>query len=797
MWFELSADLKTALRSFARAPGTTALIVLTLGSAIAASTVGFTFADLALLRGLPVDDTSKVVSMFANDPQGSNPRARVSGPDFLDFAARVTTLERIAVMRDSRAPLIRNGQSQTVNVTLASADLMASMGQSAQRGRIFMTGDDRPGAPPVMLLADRFWRAEFDGRDDVVGRTLQIGREHFTVVGVLSPDIEFGNIGEIDVWLPLRIDPESPRDARNLRLLARLKDGVAFEQAAGEVAAIGDALAREHPRTNGGWTVRLVPVNDILGGDGFWVVVTLFVLSIGLLLAIAVANVSNLVLARTLSRARELAVRSALGARKGRLVRQFVTEGFVIAVAGALVSLPLAYAGLQLISASSPEAVFQQLQIDMHELSFIALVTLICPILFSIAPVRMLTRPDLRHVLAAGGGRGATASGRGRGILVVLQVALAVILLTVSSLSLRSIRLLYSAPTGLETSKLLVFGLDFNDAQYPAIEQARAAAAATRDELRRLPGVEDVAMVSGLPILGDAGPLSLTIDNAPVDAQEARPTAVVTGATAGTDRALGLTMIAGSWWSDGAQDEAVISEAAARRYFGGIEQAIGRFVSMSQGDRIRQVRVIGVSSDVANTDRTDVPPARVWLPLSPSQRRFAFVVRAQNPGGLSGQVRSVVAQQAPIIPIDFLSTLDDELARAASSDYLVIGMLAAFAVLALLLASTGLFGVVSYAVAQRTAEFGTRMALGASARDVVRLVARESLKMLAIGLTIGLAGGIAIASMMGSVLYGLSPTDPLTLGSVITLLSLVTITATAFPAWRASRIDPVIALRSE
>ena len=433
MWFELSSDIKTAFRSFARAPGTTALIVLTLGSAIAASTIGFTFADLAILRGLPVDDASMVVSMFASDPLGSNPRARVSGPDFLDYAARSATLERMSVMRDWRAPLIRNGQSQTVNVNLASAELLASMGQSAQRGRIFKTGDDRPGAVPVMLLSDRFWRSEFAGRDDVLGRTLQIGREHFTVVGVLSPDIEFGSIGEIDVWLPLRVDPQAPRDARNLRFLARLKDSVTFEQAAAEVASIGAALAIEHPRTNGGWTVRLVPVNDIIGGDGFWIVVALFVLSIGLLLAIAVANVSNLVLARTLSRSRELAVRSALGARKGRMVRQFIAEGVVISLAGAITSLPLSYAGLKLIGATSPEAVFQQLQIDLHELSFIALVTLICPLLFSIAPVRMLSRPDMRHVLAAAGGRGATASMRGPGIHVGLQVSRAGNMLTVST----------------------------------------------------------------------------------------------------------------------------------------------------------------------------------------------------------------------------------------------------------------------------------------------------------------------------------------------------------------------------
>jgi putative ABC transport system permease protein len=797
MWFELSSDVKTAFRSFTRAPGTTALIVLTLAFAIGAATIGFAFADLALLRGLPVDDASKVVSIFASDPQGSNPRARVSGPDFLDYVARNTTLERMSGMRDWRAPLIRNGQSQTVNVMLATADLFASMGQPAQRGRAFVPGDDRPGAAPVMLLADRFWRAEFDGRDDVIGRTLQIGREHFTVVGVLAPEIEFGSLGEVEVWLPLRIDPQGPRDARNLRFLARLKDGVPFEQAAAEMSAIGAALATEYPRTNGGWTVRLVPVSDLIGGDSFWVVIALFLLSIGLLMAIATANVSNLVMVRTLARARELAVRAALGAKKGRLIRQFVTEGFVLSIAAALVSLPLAWAGLRGIQWISTEAVFRQLTIDVHEIGFVAILALICPLVFSIAPIRQLSRPDMRHVLAASGGRGATASMRGRGILVVVQVALAVILLTVSSLSLRSIRMLYAAPTGMETQRLLVFGLEFNDALYPDADQARATADSTRDALRRLPGVETVAMTSALPILGDPGPLAITIDNAVPDAKEARPTATITAASADTARAFGLRMLTGEWWSEGARDVAVIGETTARRYFGGVDDAVGRFVSMSQGDQVVQARVIGVSSDVANTDRTEVPPARVWVPLEAKARRFAYVVRATEPAALSGQVRTVVATQAPAVPIDYLMTFDAALAEAASSDYVVIGMLAGFAVLALVLASTGLFGVVSYAVAQRTAEFGTRMALGARAVDVVRLVARESAVMLAIGLAIGLAGGIGVASTMSSVLFGLSPADPLTLGAVVALLSIVTITATAIPAWKASRIDPVIALRAE
>src|SRR5688572_24945519 len=803
MWFDLASDLKGAFRNIRRAPGTSALIVLTLAFAIGAATIGFTFADFALLRGLPVDDPSKVVSVFANDQQGSNPRARVSGPDFLDYVARSTTLEKMAVMRDSRAPLIRNGQSQTVNVTLATADLLASMGQTAQRGRTFMPGDDRAGAAPVMLLSDHFWRAEFNGRDDVIGQTLQIGRDHFTVVGVLLPEIEFGSIAEVDVWLPLRVDSQAPRDARNLRLLARLKDGVTFEQAASEVSAIGAALANEHPRTNGGWTIRLVPVSDLIGGDGFWVVIALFLLSIGLLMAIATANVSNLVMVRTIARARELAVRAALGARKGRIVRQFVTEGMVLSLLGAALSLPVAWAGLRAIVAISAEEVFQQLIIDAHELAFIAVLALICPVVFSISPIRMLSRPDMRHVLAASGGRGTTASIKGRSLLVVVQVALAVILLTVSSLALRSIRQLYAAPTGMATADLLVFGLDFNEATYPAAEQAGAAARATRDALRALPGVELASIISGLPILGDQMPRALTVDNNVPIAKEAQPTAVVTGISHDAGRALGLRLLAGEWWAADSADSAdslrvaVISEAAARRYFGGVEQAIGRFVTVSQDDRLIRARVIGVSSDVANTDRTVSPPARVWLPLDPRARRFAYVVKAQNPAALSSSVRTVVATHAPAVPIEYLMTFDAALAQAASSDYAVIGMLAGFALLALLLASTGLFGVVSYAVAQRTAEFGTRMALGARAVDVVRLVAKESVVLLAIGLAIGLAGGIGVAFAMQSVLYELSPTDPVSIATVIALLSLVTMTATALPAWKASRIDPVVALRAE
>lgn len=797
MWFEVTSDLKAAARGMRRAPGTSAIIVLTLAAAIAGATVGFTFADFALLRGLPVDDDERVVTVFASDTEGSNPRARVSGPDFLDIEARATALAQPAAFTMSRAPLIRDGQSQTLSVSYATANLFAAMGQPAIRGRVFQPGDDRPGADPVVVLSHRYWQQALSGRDAVLGQTMQIGREHFTVVGVLSPGIEFGNVAEIDVWLPLRIDPAGARDARNMRFFARLKPGVGFDQAAAELAAIGDTLAREYPETNGGWRLRLAHVSELAGGEGFWVIIALFVLSIGLLIAIATANVSNLVLARTLSRARELAVRTALGARRGRLVRQFVTEGFVLCLAAALLALPLAWAGLQGIAAMSPELVFQQLRIDWHEVAFMAAITLICPLVFSIAPLRMLSRPDLRHVLAGSGTRGATASTRGRGALVVVQVALAVILLIVSSLSLRSVRRIYTAPIGMETAGVLVLSLDFNDTQYPVTAEAHAAARETRERLARLPGVKTVAMVNSLPVLGDGVNVPLVLDSATGDPGEVKPTAVVTASTPEGATALGLVLLAGTWWDQPARDVAVVSRAAAERYFGGVPQAIGRRFTVNDAGAAVTARIIGVSNDVANTDRTSAPPARVWLPLADRARRVTYVIRADRPGELSPAIRSAIAQTAAAIPIEDLMTLDEMLRLAASSDYAVIGTLSGFALLALLLAAAGLFGVVSYGVAQRTAEFGTRMALGASAGDVVRLVARQSLGLLLLGVGIGLTLGVGIGFAMAGALNGLSPLDPVSIGSVIALLVTVTLAATAWPAWRASRIDPVVALRTE
>lgn len=793
------SDVRHAGRMFVRNPGTSGIIVGTLALAIGAATIGFAFADLILFRGIPADDPQVVVSVFASDTKGSDNRMRVSALDYVAYRDRAASLEKVSVMRPSpsRAALIKDGQSRTLSVALVTGDAMAALGQTALIGRPVSPGDDGPASSKVVVLSHRYWQEEYAGRPDVIGQTMQIGREFHSIVGVMKPELEFGSMAAFDIWLPMVINDDSPSTVRDLRILARLKPGATFASAAAEVATIGDALATEYPDTNGGWKARLVPVQELAGGDNVWIVIALFLLSVGLIMAIATANVSNLVMVRAMARQRELAVRAALGARRARVIRQFVVEGAALAIGGAVLSMPLAYAGLQIIQWLAAEPIIKQVAIDLHELSFVAVLALVCPLLFSIAPARAVARTDVRQLLAASGVRGATASQRGRGWLVVAQVALAVVLLMVASLAARSVGAIYGKPTGIDGADKMALSLDFNDALYPDSRQAAAAAAAVREALARTAGVETAAMISAMPILGGEESAPFSVDGQSVAPGESAPTAVVSHVSAEGAAAMGLRLLSGTWWPSTASDVAVVSREAAVRYFGGVEAAVGRSVSYSIGANRHSVRVIGVSSDVLFMDFTR-PGVRIWVAMAQPPRRVTYLLRSVgDAAAIMGAVRTAMAATVPAIPIEGMETFSQGFARARSSDDVIIAVLAGFAGVALMLACAGLFGLVSYSAGLRTAEFGTRMALGASAWDVIRLVSSQSLSLVALGLVIGLGGGVAVGSAMGSLLNGLSPADPTSLWVVTGLLTGIALVATAIPAWRASRIDPVIALRAD
>lgn len=797
---DLRGDLRTALRMIVRNRGTSSIIVGTLAVSIGAACIGFAFADFALFRGLPVDDPSRVVAAFAADTRANNPRGLVSAPDFLDYRARARTLHRLSAYRPGRVPLIRDGQSRTLDAGLVTAEFFAAMGQPAVAGRVFAAGDDDEAAPRVALLAHRYWQESWSGRPEAVGGELQIGREIYTIVGVVAPEMEFGNLADYDVWLPMRLNAAMPRDVRDLRVVGRLGDDISFAAAAAELDAIGKALAAEHPATNQGLNARLVPVRDLTGGEGFWVVVALFLLSMAFLMLIATSNVANLVMVRAVGRQKELAIRAALGAKRSRLVRQLLVEGMMLSIVAAALAVPVAVFGLRIIASIEPA--FSQIRIDEHEGAFVAALALICPLIFTLAPAGAIARSDVRHVLAASGARGTTALPRGRSLLVIAQITLAVVLLSVSSLAQRSVRQAWNQPLGIEVDRVVLFTMEFADAFYPDARAASDAARAVHEGLSALPGVETAAAISAVPVLGNERRSIFAIDGVAQNPGEAQPTAVVSEATTDGATALGLPMVAGEWWGAGADarppEVAVVSLDTAERYLGGAERAIGRRLVVGSTERAKVVRVIGVSGDVRSGDLVSDAPPRIWMPLDRSTRRMAFLVKARsNPEYLAPAIRAAAAAAAPSVPIEDLETFADAVVRARASDVVVVGMLAAFALLSIGLAATGLFGVISHTALQRTPEFGTRLALGARGRDLVGLVMRDTARMVAIGLAIGLVGGIGVGHTMRGLLYRTEPADPLTIAGVVALLIAVALVATLLPAMRAARLDPVEAMRAD
>ena len=804
--FDITRDLRTAWRSLARAPGTSALIIATLGVALGATTVGFAFADLAVIRGLPVDDPARGVWLFAVNPRRGNNRALPSLADFADLKQSSRQLERLAAFSQGRATLIEHGRASVLDVTRVTADFFAALGQRPAIGRTIGEGDDRAGAPPVAMLSHRYWQEVYGGSPSAVGRTLQIGRDLHEIVGVTSPEMAFGSLAMVDAWLPLTVDAVVARPAPRVRVLGRLRAAADFDAAAAETAAIGERLAQAHPDTNEGWRQRLVPIREATGGRNFWIVIGLFVLAVALVLAIACVNIGNLLLARATARRRELAVRLALGAPRFRIVRQMLVEGLLLALAGGVLAVPIAAGVLRAIRTVDTDPGLQQVAFDVHELTFIASIAFAGPLLFSLLPALLATRGNLRDGLGAPGTRAVTASARGRSVLVAMQLALAVVLLTVSGLAWRSTVNLLFVETGIRSASLLKFDIAFDLEQYPDEAAVPPAIESLATAIATLPGVQHVGVFDRMLILQSPSATTLSVPGVQAAPGGAKPWAIWNRMRQGSLTAMGVPLLAGEWptASQHAADArvAVISREAARRYFGSPQAAVGQRLGLIESEgpragRVLEYQVAGVAGDVITGDPADGMPPRVWTPLGTVRRVSVAVQTAGRPAESSAAVREAAARVIPLIPLEGLEPFDVEAARQESSNLIVLAILAGFALLALLLAATGLYGVVSYAVSRRAAEFATRFALGAQPRDVLGMVLIQSLRLLAAGLGVGLALGLALCVAIQGMFFGVSPLDPLNTAGVILLLTAVTLAAAVIPARRAARTDLTTALRAE
>lgn len=797
-------DFRQGLRLFITQPTYTWAAVVTLALAIGANTLIFTMANVLVLKPLPVADPDRLGWILVNGPNAPVDRAGVSLPEFAAYRDGVAAFSSLAVRRNVTATLRDGAVSERIDRHVVLGDMHGVWGWRAVRGRTLRLSDEAPGAPPVAVLTHQYWQRRFGGRDDAVGRTVFLDGAPRTIVGVLPAETELGNLSEIDVWTPDQSDPAlAARTERGWRPTGRLAAGATVHDANAQVAAIAARLAAEFPDTNRDWTARVGTTRDALAGGNTWVVLSLLAAVVGLLLVLACANIMNLLIARLIGRQRELAVRTALGATRGRVVRQIAAESLAIGLAGGLGAIGIAAAGLAGVHAMSSEPFFQQLAIDGRVIGFAVILAFVAPLLFSVVPTWRLLRSDVRGALADASTRamGGPAAGRGRAALVVVQVTLAVVLLIVATLAVRSARAIVSADVGYRTTGLLLAEIDV-----PAwLRSDDASALRLRQDLvtrvRAVPGVDAVTTSTVIPSLTFAATTAFDIAGRAATPRD-RPSAGVIVSSTDFFAVTGIPLVAGRAFeradAGAAAAVTVVFAETARRYFGGADAAIGAHLRIdgAEGAPPLDATIVGVARDIANPDLDLAPaPQLVVLDEHRPARRQRLLVRSAAAAALAPAIREAFRAVDPDLPAADIRTVDAAFAEEVSSSALIGTLFAAFGAVAMLLATAGLYGVMAFVVSQRTPEIAVRMALGASRRDVAREVVGRTARLAGAGLVLGLAGGLALAQSMTSMLYGISPGDPLTYAGAGALTIAAALVAAWVPMRRAQHVDPIESLR--
>jgi putative ABC transport system permease protein len=637
----------------------------------------------------------------------------------------------------------------------------------------------------------------------VLGEILTLNGVGYTVVGVLTEEMEIGNLSLIDLWTPVTLDPDSPRDTRVLRAYARLRPGVTGEQATAEMAAIALRQAQSHPLTNDGWSAQTLPLVEAMTGRNLWLVLTLLSLVVAFVLAIACANVANLMLARAVARRKELAVRAALGAGRWRLVRQLVTESLLLGMLGGLGGLLLARGGLSVIRAVSFEPFFRQIEIDYRVMTFAALLSVVTPLLFSLLPAIHAARVNLNQALLEAAGRtsGGVKGRRGRGALVVAQLSLAVMLLILSTLVVRTAIAQSRLDLGFDPANILTLRLELAGDRYAANDdEVRRFYQAALDRIEALPGVASASVTASLPTFGVLSQRPFAIEGRPPPPDPVnRPWALEATVSPGYFTTFDVPILRGRGFGPTDTPDqpgvVVISAETERRYWPD-EDPIGRRLQLEADGP--WFEIVGVAKDVFNQQElTDTFHPELYVVAAQHPRRaMVFAIRAlAEPELLQDPVRTTIKTEDLTQAVFDVRTMAQVYRDQLASDRVLFGMFVSFALVALVLASSGLYGLMSYSVAQRTQEFGVRLALGAQGRDVVGLVVRQGMVLVGIGVVLGLLGGFALANMVASLLFGVSPGDPLTYGGVTVVLVVVALLASYLPARRAVSVDPIGALR--
>ena len=803
-------DLRYAFRGMLRRPAFTLAAVLTLALGIGANTAVFSVVNAVLLRQLPFRDPGRLVVLWCGHPGA--PDSPTSIPDFLDLRERSRTIEQFGALGGWNANLTGDGEPERIPSVRVSGNYFDLLGVQAVAGRALAVDDDRPGADRVVVISYGLWLRRFGGDRSVIGRPITLNGTNYTVAGVLPAGFFFP-VRLAEMATPIRLDADPRRTDRAdhyLRVIARVKPGIAPAQARAELSGIARDLQRENPVTNAkSSSVSVHTLQDELVGNfrrALWILLA----AVAMVLLIACANLGNLLLVRAAARQKEMAIRTALGASRGRLVRQLLCESAVVALAGGLCGVGLAAWGVKTLAALVPADLPRagEISLDGSVLGFTIALSLLAGIVFGLAPAIEVSRTDLNETLngEARGSTGGAGRNRARNLLVISEVALSLVLLTGAGLLLRSFARLESVNPGFDSSHLLVLRISLPQSHFPDRESLARFNEALLPKILNLPGVDSAGAVNNLPLSGQIASVDFSLVDRPPARLDEVPTAEIRAITPGYLKAMRIPLVEGRLLDDhdmtASTTAVLVNRNLARQFWPGASP-LGAHLNVED---IGDVEIAGVIEDVKHHSLEDPPSFDIYVPYHHitqnavvylATNTFWVVRTGDEPLSLAAAVRREIRSVDPDVAASTTQTMDHYLSAAVAPRRFNLILLGLFAVAALLLASTGIYAVISYSVTQRTREIGIRAALGASSRNILGMVLGQGMRLALVGVSVGLAVALLSSRVISSLLFGIGSSDPATFIGVSVLLVSVALLACYVPARRATRVDAIVAMREE
>ncbi len=798
----LLQDMRYGFRMLLKRPGFTAIAVLTLALGIGANTAIFSVVNGVLLRPLPFAESDRLVRVYEKRLKLGRLRNPVSAPDFFDWRSQNQVFEEIAAYTEWNTNLTGGEEPERVAGTVSTAALFSVLGVQPALGRAFLPEEDQPNANRVVLLSHGLWQRRFGADPGVVGKPIVLNGVNFTVIGVMPSGFEFP-FKETELWAPLGLDPADPggRGGHFLDVVARLKPGVTLQQAQSNMDVIAGELEKQY-QVNTGHGVNIFPLfEEIIGSVRPALMVLLG--AVGFVLLIACANVANLLLVRTVGRQKEIAIRTTLGASRRRIIQQLLTESILLGVLGGVLGLLLAYWGTDLLISISPADMprVSEITIDRRVLGFTFAISLLTGVIFGLLPAFQALRVNVNESLKVEGrgSIGSSSRSRARSILIVTEVALALVLLVGAGLLIKSFKRLQDVDPGFKADQVLTMQLSLPRAKYSKPEQQTAFVQQVLERIKAVPGVGSVSTVVGPPLSGINASRYFQIEGRPPQPVGEGFNTHYNLASPEYFHTLSIPMLAGRDFSRqdviGTPEVVIINQAMARRFWPN-QDPLGQRLRISEEP---WRTVVGIVGDVRHNGLDEEPKPEMFYPIMQTPLPFmTLMVRSTTDekslvASIQREIRAVDADQ-PVFSVKTMEQLVDE---SVSSRRLNMILLTTFAVVALTLAALGIYGVMAYSVGQRTHEIGVRMALGAQPGDVLRMIVGQGMILTFIGVGIGLIAAIALTRLMASLLYGVTATDPWTFAGVALVLSLVALLASFIPARRATKVDPMVALRYE